>query len=196
MKSDSQEGPRRRKPSPLARAIGRRIRELREERGWAPRHLAALVGVRREQIEQYELGTALPTLRTLISFSQALRVSLDSLVLAESQAQHQLEDEELLRRFRAVGMLPWEARRAATELLDIVLGLHAVLHSSRRTPASMPRPRDPAAAELRLKRLAGLEREATAAFLEVVAGLRSFTTARKHGTGRQRSGDGESDGSR
>lgn len=196
MKSDSEGGSRHRKPSPLARAIGRRIRGLREERGWAQRHLAALVGVKREQIEQYELGAALPTLRTLIFFSQALRVSLDSLVLDESEAQHQLEDEELLRRFRAVGMLPWEARRAATELLDIVLGLHEYLHSSRRTPAPMLRPRDPATAELRLQGLAGLEREAAAAFLEVVAGLRRFTTARKHGTDRRRPGDGESDGSR
>lgn len=176
MKSVPGSAARRRPTSPLARAVGRRIRALRGERGWSQRHLAALLGTTEDEVKEYEIGGALPALRTLLFLGQAFRVSLDSLVLEEPEALLPLEDERLLYHFRQVGMLAPAARTAAADLLDIFLGLHDFLRSPGRL--RVPAPRDPAAAILHLEQLTEREREATRAFSDLVLGLRRVVEAR------------------
>ena len=61
----------------LAAAIGDRIRQLREAKGWKQSDLAARVGVSRAAIGYYETGTRTPPYATLIRIAEVFGVSTD-----------------------------------------------------------------------------------------------------------------------
>ena len=61
-------------------AVGRRIREVRAERGWTLDELADRSGVSRRMIVNVEAGTSNASLATLLRLASALHVSLSSLV--------------------------------------------------------------------------------------------------------------------
>ena len=61
----------------LAAAVGERIRQLRESKGWKQSDLGARVGVSRAAIGYYETGTRTPPYATLIGIADAFGVSTD-----------------------------------------------------------------------------------------------------------------------
>ena len=60
--------------------IGKRISELRTEKGWAQNELAKRVGVSREMMGRYERDDAVPSIDIAKRMAEALGVSLDFLV--------------------------------------------------------------------------------------------------------------------
>lgn len=67
----------------LARLVGRRIRELREQRGWDQADVAAAVGEQfsRSAISNFETGARLPSLRTLLRLAETFDIELPLLLL-------------------------------------------------------------------------------------------------------------------
>jgi len=63
----------------VARAFGRRIRELREARGWSQSRMGAEVGLQRTYINSVENGGRNVTLATIGRFAHAFDLSLESL---------------------------------------------------------------------------------------------------------------------
>lgn len=99
----------------LARAIGRRIRELREERGWDQVDLEAAIDskVGRTTISNFETGVRLPSLRTLLCVAEAFDVELAVLLLdRHAGLQHRVAEAAL--RARQTKLLK------VAELLDVV----------------------------------------------------------------------------
>lgn len=66
--------------SALARAVGSRIRALREERRWSQRMLGATLGIETSKLSRYESGEHLPPHLTLIRIADAFAISLDVLM--------------------------------------------------------------------------------------------------------------------
>src|ERR1700724_2638076 len=64
-------------PSVFSRAIGARLRELREERGWTQRELDSRLGILQSKLSKYESGTHQPSLRTLVRMANLFGVSTD-----------------------------------------------------------------------------------------------------------------------
>ena len=64
----------------LARAIGARVRQVRQSRRWTLDRLAEVAGVSRRMVVNVEQGTANPSVGTLLRISDALGVGLPSLV--------------------------------------------------------------------------------------------------------------------
>jgi ribosome-binding protein aMBF1 (putative translation factor) len=64
----------------LKTEIGRRIVELREQKGWSQSDLARACNKDRQAIEKLENGKVNPTLYTLLEIANALEVSLSKLV--------------------------------------------------------------------------------------------------------------------
>ena len=65
----------------LAVALGERIRELRNGRGWSQRELARKVGAASKSvISYYELGERFPSYETLIRLADVFNVSTDFLL--------------------------------------------------------------------------------------------------------------------
>lgn len=61
-------------------AMGTRIRQLRKQNGMTQAELAKKVGISTSFMGHIERGTRIASLETLVSLSQTLDVSLDSLV--------------------------------------------------------------------------------------------------------------------
>ncbi len=60
----------------LLRALGKRVRELRQERGYSQEKLAELAGIHENHVRRIEGGTANPSYLVLIKLANALSVSL------------------------------------------------------------------------------------------------------------------------
>ncbi len=70
------------------RALGRRIRSLREKRNWSLRRLSAISGISVAAIQKIEAGTSNPSLLTVASIMEALGASLDQLVLGARKPEN------------------------------------------------------------------------------------------------------------
>lgn len=64
----------------LKKELGKRIIELREQKGWSQADLARACNKDRQAIEKLENGKVNPTLYTLLEVANALEVSLSQLV--------------------------------------------------------------------------------------------------------------------
>lgn len=64
----------------LKKELGKRIIELREQKGWSQADLARACNKDRQAIEKLENGKVNPTLYTLLEVANALEVSLSKLV--------------------------------------------------------------------------------------------------------------------
>ncbi|WBV58819.1 helix-turn-helix transcriptional regulator [Chryseobacterium daecheongense] len=64
----------------LKKELGKRIIELREQKGWSQADLARACNKDRQAIEKLENGKVNPTLYTLLEVANALEVSLSELV--------------------------------------------------------------------------------------------------------------------
>ncbi|HCF58375.1 MAG TPA: hypothetical protein DFS52_10330 [Myxococcales bacterium] len=71
--------------SELARAIGRRIVEIR---GVTPQHeFATRIGIHKNTLSRYERGLHMPDAQALLAVSEACHVSIEWLVTGESHAR-------------------------------------------------------------------------------------------------------------
>lgn len=64
----------------LKKELGKRIVELREQKGWSQSDLARGCNKDRQAIEKLENGKVNPTLYTLLEIANALEISLSKLV--------------------------------------------------------------------------------------------------------------------
>jgi transcriptional regulator with XRE-family HTH domain len=81
----------------FARAVGHRLRQLREARGWTQEQLAEKAAIGRSQICRYENGRFLPNAISLVRLADELGVTTDELVgIRPGDVFEQLEDWLLL----------------------------------------------------------------------------------------------------
>ena len=121
-----------RKQSTEERALGaevaRRIRNLRQDRGWSQRDLAALLGITQSRLNKYE-GGRLPPMGVLLRLARLSGMPLDLLLPDPGLDEDERELRERLRRVIAVF---GEERAAAVTLLDALLAMWRLLQASRR----------------------------------------------------------------
>jgi transcriptional regulator with XRE-family HTH domain len=100
--------PSARDPESIYRIFGRRLRELREDRGLPQQELAIMSGLTRASIANIEGGRQRVLLHQLLKFAQALRVDLSALIpeafgLAESKGSDlSTSKQDYLRRLRGL----------------------------------------------------------------------------------------------
>ena len=163
--------------SALAGAIGGRIQALRRDRQWSQRALGAKLGIETSKLSKYENGEHLPPHLTLVQIADAFGVSLDVL-MGRRTADAALGDD-LARRLRQLEGLGPKEQSAAASMIDMLLGLHAMLAQRARPPERESLPGDrPGPRDARLVRLfhelAALEkdyRDVAASVLEGVLRL-------------------------
>jgi len=61
-------------------AFGRRLRQLREERGWSQEHFAMIVGLDRSYVGSVERGERNVSLQNIAKFARSLEVTLPELM--------------------------------------------------------------------------------------------------------------------
>jgi transcriptional regulator with XRE-family HTH domain len=70
---------RKRSPEVVKRALGRRIRQLRTDRGWSQEHLADQAGMHRTYMWGIEQGMRNPSVRHLVRVADALGIPIGDL---------------------------------------------------------------------------------------------------------------------
>jgi transcriptional regulator with XRE-family HTH domain len=113
------------RPSTFNRALGARLRELREERGLSQRELGSRLGILQSKLSKYESGTHQPSLRTLVRMANLFAVSADYLLTGAGTPAPPLRDERLLDRFRRLGAGGEEMRSIVLSILDAMVELGA-----------------------------------------------------------------------
>lgn len=116
-----------RRPNPkLSLQIGHRIQQLREEKGWNQRQLAARLGISKTSLTYYEGGERVITLPILMRVAQIFGVPVDFLLPGQGTEPI---DQELYARLRRV--LELQERGTAVLMLDTLLSMCGFLQASR-----------------------------------------------------------------
>jgi putative transcriptional regulator len=116
---------KRTQPSAFSQALGARLRELREERGWSQRELGTRLGILQSKLSKYESGTHQPSLRTLVRMASVFAVTTDYLLTGAKLTAPPLRDDRLLDRLRRLGAAGDEMRGIVVAILDGILALDA-----------------------------------------------------------------------
>ena len=102
--------PRLRRPDRLAKAIGERVAELREERGLTIERLAYSVDVSKGTVSDLERGLARPSIKTLKKLADGLDVELLDLFVTPARGD----------RHRLIDATRGLSRKAIRQLVDAV----------------------------------------------------------------------------
>lgn len=109
----------------LASEFGARLRQLREERGFTQRELAARLKTQVSQISRYETGFCLPNAEMLVELGRVLRTDVDMLLLGHRSAnpgdEPPVKDVRLLERVRELEKLDRQARDTAVTMLEAII---------------------------------------------------------------------------
>jgi transcriptional regulator with XRE-family HTH domain len=124
------------KKPPLAISLGARIKELRKDRGWSQRDLAARANVSQTRLSKHENGTHQVPLGALIRIARALALPVDALLPDTGDMPRDPEDVQLLARLRSLVALGSEEKAVACSLLDTVLAMRELRQAwqGKRTP--------------------------------------------------------------
>ena len=102
--------------------FGEKLKQLRKERSWTQDKLGEEVGVHGRHIGKYESGRAMPNAEAIIRIAKTLAVSIDSLLIEDfresQQTEISLQDQDLLRKFKAVESMSEKDKEVIQSLID------------------------------------------------------------------------------
>lgn len=109
--------------------IGKKIRQLRAEKGFSQSFLEKKSGVNSKLLSKYENGRIMPTADTLRKIAEGLEISTDYLIFdnVPKDGLSQLKDLELFEKFKEVERLDPENRDLIKSLIDAVIIKNKVL---------------------------------------------------------------------
>ncbi len=108
----------------LGKRLGKRLRELREQRGLTQTEFAALSGKAVETISNMERGKTIPGLLTLDQFAKRLGVGLEDLVCPDAP--------EVSANDKNAAIIAAAAKRLPENELALVAGVIGLLDKQRR----------------------------------------------------------------
>ena len=100
--------------------FGRRLLQLRKDRGWSQPDLAKEIGTSGAIVGRYERGEMTPSIEVALKIARAFRVTLDALV-ADSKLPDVLGDQAMLERWQALDILPTGERQRILDVLDSLI---------------------------------------------------------------------------
>ena len=71
-----------------------RLTELRKSRGWSQEQLGERLGVTRQTVSKWELGSTTPEMEKLAAMSELFGISIDALVKGEGAPAEELPTEK------------------------------------------------------------------------------------------------------
>jgi transcriptional regulator with XRE-family HTH domain len=107
-------------------SFGKRLADVRKQRGLTQQQLCELVGVHVTQLSNYEAGRSQPTLEVIRKMALALDVTADELVFDKAERQPQMLDKELLKNWEKIDELPDDDKLAVKRIVAALLVKHSV----------------------------------------------------------------------
>ena len=107
-------------PIPMGeQSIGRRLAQLRKQRGYTQKELAERMGLIQSLISSYERDKLRLSAEMLVRFSIALKVSVDQILGTTSESHRNNEiNLSLVRRLKKIESLPASKRKALLQTID------------------------------------------------------------------------------
>ena len=105
----------------MRKEFGNRIKELRKQRKWTQKELAAKLGIRFSHLNKYESGLHAPPMEKLVLLAELFNTTVDYLLTGDRQEEKPLHNLRLLDRFRAVSDLNIEDQEAVIKLIDAMV---------------------------------------------------------------------------
>lgn len=100
--------------------LGKRIQQLRKEKGYSQTELANTAGISYAQLSRYENKGAQPPAEVLKRLANALDTTVDYMISGdtEEKAKEALNDTELLRQFKEMDQLPPQEKSTLIKVIS------------------------------------------------------------------------------
>lgn len=105
-------------------SFSKKIKSLRQEKGWSQGQLAEELNIHREQISTYERGQVIPNTEILMQLAKVFQVSIDYLVFDEEEKSFlvaDIKDKELLKQFKSLDKMNEKDRKLVKDLIEVVV---------------------------------------------------------------------------
>jgi transcriptional regulator with XRE-family HTH domain len=101
-------------------ALGDRIKQLRQQRGWSQAQLSKKLNVHQKQISGYERGIHSPSIELLVRMAELFNVSLDYIAFDDREENHvvPIADRELMQAIQLIDQLSEEDRTTIKAVLN------------------------------------------------------------------------------
>ncbi len=120
------------------RAFGARLKELRNQRRWTQKEVAAKIGLQLSQFNKYESGMHVPPADKLIQLAELFATTTDYLLTGAVTDAQPITNTRLLERFRALTQCEPDEQETVIRLIDAVIVKHRV-ESAMRPVDKLPR---------------------------------------------------------
>jgi transcriptional regulator with XRE-family HTH domain len=107
-------------PIPMGeQSVGRRLAQLRKQRGYTQKELAKKMGLIQSLVSSYELNKLRLTAEMLMRFSIALGTGVDAILGTNGKSHHDADmNLSLVRRMKKIESLPASKRKALLQTID------------------------------------------------------------------------------
>jgi transcriptional regulator with XRE-family HTH domain len=102
-------------------AFGKRLKELRKQKRWTQKELAAMVNIGFSQFNKYECGLHIPPAEKLIELSRLLDTSVDYLLSGDDLQECSLHNTRLIKRFQELERFDADDQEAIIKVLDAMI---------------------------------------------------------------------------
>lgn len=103
--------------------LGKKVKRLRQERGWSQEQLAQKLNIHQKQISKYERGIHIPSVEVLVHIASIFNVSLDYMTFGDSENTTHLHiaDRELIRRLHEINHFSEQDKTTLKAVLDVFI---------------------------------------------------------------------------
>ena len=108
------------------KAFGKRLKELRNQRRWTQKEVAARIGLQLSQFNKYESGMHVPPADKLLQLAELFATTTDYLLTGLVTDAQPISNVRLLERFQALAKCEQEEQDAVIRLIDAVIVKHRV----------------------------------------------------------------------
>lgn len=115
----------------LRKAFGKRLKELRKQKGWTQKELANQLDIRYSHLNKYENGMHVPPLEKLTQLADIFDVSLDYLVMGLPMEESPIRNEVLYKRFKTLETFDDEDKTTVINVIDAIIAKRRVENAIR-----------------------------------------------------------------
>lgn len=108
----------------IRKALGRRIKQLRKDKGWAQKELANQIKTSYAQLNKYEAGQNTPPLDRLMGLAEALNTSVDYLITGQAADNLPIHNTRLIQRLQVIESFGADEKETVIKLLDAMIAKH------------------------------------------------------------------------
>jgi transcriptional regulator with XRE-family HTH domain len=106
------------------KVFGVRLKQLRKNKRWSQKELAAKVAIRFQQLNKYESGLNIPPPETLMTLAEALQTTVDHLLTGQTPQDCQLHNTRLLKRLQELENFEPDDQETVIKLIDAMIAKH------------------------------------------------------------------------